>query len=85
MACKTPIIGSKIGGLTDYIEDGRNGFFFEPGNAQELASKIEKFYKLPDQEKEVFANFSYETAMRYEKNHVNKIFVKKLYDLVKES
>lgn len=31
MACGVPVIGSCIGGLTDYIEEGTNGFFSSRG------------------------------------------------------
>ncbi|MES9794017.1 glycosyltransferase [Priestia megaterium] len=39
MACGAPVIGSQIGGLKDYIIDGKNGLFFEPKNVDELASQ----------------------------------------------
>ncbi|WP_191560045.1 glycosyltransferase family 4 protein [Metabacillus idriensis] len=51
MACGTPIIGSAIGGLLDYIEEGENGYFFEPGSSQELSAKIIKFYSLSNDER----------------------------------
>jgi len=37
---KKPFIGSRTGGISEFIEDGVNGFLFEPGNATELAKKI---------------------------------------------
>jgi glycosyltransferase involved in cell wall biosynthesis len=43
MACGIPVIGAQIGGLRDYLKDGYNGFFFEPGSATDLASKILQF------------------------------------------
>ena len=41
-ACKTPVIGSRVGGILDVIRDGRNGFFVEPKNSSDLAEKILK-------------------------------------------
>ena len=35
-----PIIGSRIGGIPEQIEDGRTGFLFEMGNVGELAEKM---------------------------------------------
>lgn len=35
-----PVIGSKIGGIPELIEDGITGFTFEPGNIKDLRSKI---------------------------------------------
>jgi len=40
MACRTPVIGSRVGGITDIIENGFNGLLSEQKNAQDLANKI---------------------------------------------
>ena len=40
MALGKPVIGSKIGGIPEQIEDGKTGFLFEMGNADELAEKM---------------------------------------------
>lgn len=39
-------IGSKINGIVDVIDDGVTGFLFAPGNADDLAEKMEMFLKL---------------------------------------
>jgi glycosyltransferase involved in cell wall biosynthesis len=39
-ACKTPIIGSRVGGITDVIQDGVNGLCVEQKNPVDLAEKI---------------------------------------------
>ncbi|MDO8947210.1 MAG: glycosyltransferase family 4 protein [Desulfocapsaceae bacterium] len=41
MAMGKPIIGSRIGGIPEQIEDGKTGFLFEMGNTTELAAKME--------------------------------------------
>ncbi|NOX81252.1 MAG: glycosyltransferase family 4 protein, partial [Deltaproteobacteria bacterium] len=41
MALGKPVIGSRIGGIPEQIEDGRTGFLFEMGNVKELARKID--------------------------------------------
>ncbi len=40
MALGKPVIGSRIGGIPEQVEDGETGFLFEMGNAHELAEKI---------------------------------------------
>lgn len=40
MAYGKPVIGSRVGGIPEQIEDNRTGLLFEMGNAQELANKI---------------------------------------------
>jgi L-malate glycosyltransferase len=40
MACGIPVIGSNIGGISSYLENGKHGFLFENQNANDLAHKI---------------------------------------------
>jgi glycosyltransferase involved in cell wall biosynthesis len=39
-ACKTPVIGSKVGGIPDVIENGVNGLLVEQKDPADLAEKI---------------------------------------------
>ncbi len=36
------VIGSNIGGIPELVKDGANGLLFEPGNAKDLAEKINR-------------------------------------------
>ncbi|MBM2832855.1 MAG: hypothetical protein HW406_16 [Candidatus Brocadiaceae bacterium] len=36
-----PVIGSRIGGIPELVKDNKTGLTFEPGNAEDLCSKIE--------------------------------------------
>jgi glycosyltransferase involved in cell wall biosynthesis len=40
LACGRPIIASRIGAMTEMIEDGRSGLMFTPGDADDLAAKL---------------------------------------------
>lgn len=46
--CKIPVIASKLGGNIELIEDKKEGIFFEPGNAKDLAKKLEYFIENPE-------------------------------------
>lgn len=45
MACETPCIGSRVGGIPDIIKDGETGLLVEPGNPKHLAEKISLLLK----------------------------------------
>ncbi|OPZ90033.1 MAG: Glycogen synthase [candidate division TA06 bacterium ADurb.Bin417] len=42
-----PVIASRIGGIPEFIEDGRNGLLFEPGDAAGLARKLVEIIRDP--------------------------------------
>ncbi len=44
-------IGSNINGTKDVIDDGRTGYIFETGNADDLAKKMEQYVCLSQEEK----------------------------------
>lgn len=42
-----PVLGSRVGGIPDVVEDGRNGFLIDEGNARALAAAIERLIDEP--------------------------------------
>jgi glycosyltransferase involved in cell wall biosynthesis len=40
MACARPVVGSRVGGIPEYLEDGVSGFLVEPANPAALAERI---------------------------------------------
>jgi D-inositol-3-phosphate glycosyltransferase len=42
MACGTPVIASRVGGLNDTVRDGQTGYLIPEGNAVALADKINR-------------------------------------------
>jgi glycosyltransferase involved in cell wall biosynthesis len=49
LACGTPAIGSRVGMIPEMIEDGKNGYLFDAGNAEELRSRIQQARENLDQ------------------------------------
>ena len=45
MACGTPVVASKVGGLAFNVQDGQTGFLVPDGDAEVLASKIRLLLK----------------------------------------
>ncbi|MEO6596333.1 MAG: glycosyltransferase, partial [Planctomycetota bacterium] len=43
LAARCPVLGSRIGGIPDFIEHGRTGWLFAPGDARELAARLLTF------------------------------------------
>lgn len=45
-----PVIGTRIGGIPEMIDDGKNGLLFEPGNVEDLKDKLAIAMSLSDGE-----------------------------------
>ena len=43
-----PVVCSRLGGLPEIVDDEVNGLLFEPGNAADLAAKIDRLWSRPD-------------------------------------
>jgi glycosyltransferase involved in cell wall biosynthesis len=44
---RIPIIASNIGGISEWLKDGENGFLFNPGDSYELFSIMKRFLRNP--------------------------------------
>ena len=49
MACRIPIIASRLGGSIELVKDGTSGLLFEPANAKDLADKMRMILDAPEQ------------------------------------
>jgi glycosyltransferase involved in cell wall biosynthesis len=52
-ACGTPVIASRMGAMQEIVEDGRTGLHFTPGNAEDLAAKVDWAWNHPQQMQEM--------------------------------
>jgi glycosyltransferase involved in cell wall biosynthesis len=70
-ACRTPVICSRLGAMEEIVADGRTGLHFTPGDAQDLAQKIEWAWDHPEQMTEMGrqARKEYEDKYTAEKNY----------------
>ena len=48
MSCGTVVVGANDGGVREQIEDGVNGYLYQPGNPQDMASKISAALENPE-------------------------------------
>lgn len=85
MACGLPVIGSRMAGLTEYIRDGENGFFVEPGNPEALSKALGRYYGLSEQERARLKQNAIETARRFEQKTVSGGYVSRLIQLIESS
>lgn len=60
----TPAIASDVGGVSDILKDGKNGYFIDPFSPESLAEKMEKIIKEKDYYPELQKN-AIVTALKF--------------------
>ena len=68
MSAGKPVIGSRIGGIAELIEDGKTGFLFEPKNKNDLRKTLKKAHYLSDNEYNTLS----ENALNFAKMNFQK-------------
>ncbi len=64
-ACVLPVIASRLGPLAELIDDGETGLLFDPGSAQDLASKLRFAEARPDIMRQMGAKARAEYELKY--------------------
>lgn len=80
MAYGKPVIGSRIGGIPEQVEDGKTGLLFEMGNFGELARKI----KILAEDKELHKEMGLAAREKLEREYSLKDHCEGLLDIFSE-
>lgn len=81
MACKLPILMSKVSDYDLLVKNNQNGFLFDPISSKEMSNTLEKFIRLEPKKKKSMGDISYKIL---NKNFSNENFVKKYMTLFEE-
>ena len=72
-----PVIGSKIGGISELIQDGENGFLYKYNDVNSLADKMQQLFDNPN----LVRKFSQKSKKLFEKNYTADIYYKNIIDI----
>ena len=79
MSCGKPIVCSNVCDNPSIVEDGVNGFLFDPHNEDDMLEKIESMLSLPAKQREQMGRKSRETA---ERKFAPETFVNKYMEII---
>ena len=65
MACRCPVVSTRVGGPLDIIECGKNGYLVPIGNADELADRLVRVLSLDNARWRAMSEAALATATRY--------------------
>ncbi|HEY0841823.1 glycosyltransferase [Methylotenera sp.] len=80
-ACGLPVIASRLGAMAELIDDGFTGLLFEPGNAKDLAEKMQ----WADSHPEEMLKMGREARWEYETKYTSAINFKQLMAIYKDA
>jgi glycosyltransferase involved in cell wall biosynthesis len=81
LSCGTPVLGSEIGEIQNYIIEDKNGFLFEPQNINMLVEKIIKYKELSTLEKLKLREQALRSAGNFNSIKVSKEMINFLHNL----
>lgn len=80
-SCGLPVVASRLGALAELVEDGQTGLHFEPGNAADLADKLQWAAANPD----AMRQMGQRARQVYETRYAPDINYKRLIEIYDEA
>ena len=78
MACRCPVVSTRIGGAVDIIEEGVNGYLAPIGDAAALADGLIRVLSMPDPQWLAMSDAALRTAERYSWTDATRSFERAL-------
>jgi len=74
MACRCPVVSTRVGGPMDIIEDGVNGHLVDVKDVGALADRTLRVLRLPAEEWRQMSDAAYQTATRFTWDDATNLF-----------
>ena len=74
MACRCPVVSTRVGGPMDIIEEGVNGHLVNPSDVDALADRVLRVLSLPPEEWRKMSDAAYSTAARFTWDDATDLF-----------
>ena len=78
MACRCPVVSTRVAGPLDFIEEGVNGHLVDIGDVNGLADRLLRVLNLPQEEWTKMSDAAYRTATRFTWDDATDLFEKAL-------
>jgi glycosyltransferase involved in cell wall biosynthesis len=84
-ACGTPVIASRLGAMAEIVDDGRTGLHFTPGDADDLARKVEWAWAHPNEIRDMGRNARAEYEAKYTAERNYKMLLEVYQQVMQEA
>lgn len=82
MACRCPVVSTRVGGPLDTIVDGSNGFLVDVDDVRGLADRLVRVFDMDDASWRRMSDQAWHTASRYSWDDATRRFEAALQDIV---
>ena len=82
MACRCPVVSTRVGGPLDTVEEGINGYLVDVDDAEGLANRLVHVLTLPEDEWKRMSDAAHATATRYTWDDATDLLEDALRDLI---
>jgi glycosyltransferase involved in cell wall biosynthesis len=74
MACHCPVVSTDVGGLSDFVSNGQEGYLVPPGNVDELARRLIEVLSYSESRWQTMSEAAYLSATRYSWDDATDLF-----------
>lgn len=85
MACRCPVVSTRVGGPMDIVEEGINGFLVDVEDSAALADQLARVIKTSDQEWRRMSDAALRTATRYSWDDATDLLEAALVDVLQKA
>jgi glycosyltransferase involved in cell wall biosynthesis len=85
MACRVPVVSTRVGGPMDMIEDGVDGILVRPGDVDGLVAGVLRLLRCDEAEWAAMGELAYKKARRYSWEKSARLFEQALLDAPAEA
>ncbi|WP_165405189.1 glycosyltransferase family 4 protein [Bradyrhizobium genosp. SA-3] len=82
MACRCPVVSTRMGGAPDIVEDGINGFLAEVENPSELSERLGEVLRLTEAKWRGMSDAALRTANRYTWDDATDLLEAAFFDMI---
>jgi glycosyltransferase involved in cell wall biosynthesis len=82
MACRCPVVSTRVGGPIDIIECGRNGYLVPVGDVEALADRLIEVLSLDNAQWQTMSGAAFATATRYTWDDATDLLEQALREIV---
>lgn len=85
MACRCPVVSTRVGGPADIIQEGVNGHLVDVEDAEALADRLVRVLHQPEAQWKAMSDAAYATATRYTWDDATDLFERALETAIDRS